>query len=226
MERLVKQGAGEDGIVLDFFAGSGSTAHAVLDLNNQYGGNRKFILVQLPEPTDRKDFPTIADITKERVRRVIKKLTQSRRDAEKTPELHLSVSASPRETDFGFKAFKLAESNFKPWNAGVSHEAAALEQQLEMHIDHIREGRTANDLLYEILLKSGFPLTTPVETLTLAGNSDNSDRVRNPVRVHDNMRLIWKEDPGQLQLILSKPGRHDAEEMIEYTEAVTSYCFL
>ena len=63
-----------DDIVLDFFAGSGTTAQAVLELNAQDGGNRKFILVQLPEPTDRKDFPTIADITKERVRRVIKKL--------------------------------------------------------------------------------------------------------------------------------------------------------
>ena len=61
-------------IVLDFFAGSGTTAHAVLDLNKQDGGNRKFILVQLPEPTGREDYPTIADITKERVRRVIKKL--------------------------------------------------------------------------------------------------------------------------------------------------------
>ena len=61
-------------IVLDFFAGSGTTAHAVLDLNKQDGGNRKFILVQLPEPTGREDYPTIAEITKERVRRVIKKL--------------------------------------------------------------------------------------------------------------------------------------------------------
>src|SRR2546425_9175348 len=59
---------------LDFFAGSATTGHAILDLNKEDGGNRKFILVQLPEPTERKDFPTIADITKERVRRVIKKL--------------------------------------------------------------------------------------------------------------------------------------------------------
>jgi adenine-specific DNA-methyltransferase len=57
------------------------------------------------------------------------------------------------------------------WNAAVSHDAGALEQQLELHIDHIRDGRTADDLLFEILLKSGFPLTTPVETLTLAGKT-------------------------------------------------------
>ena len=71
--------------------------------------------------------------------------------------------------DRGFRVFKLAESNFKPWNAQVSHDAPALERQLEMHVDHIREGRTADDILYEILLKSGFPLTTPVETITMAG---------------------------------------------------------
>ena len=69
-------------IILDFFAGSGTTAQAVLELNAQDGGNRKFILVQLPEPTGRKDFPTIADITKERVRRVIKKLSAA--EAEKS----------------------------------------------------------------------------------------------------------------------------------------------
>ena len=71
---LLQQVAANDDLILDFFAGSGTTAQAVLKLNAQDGGNRKFILVQLPEPTERKDFPTIADITKERVRRVIKKL--------------------------------------------------------------------------------------------------------------------------------------------------------
>jgi adenine-specific DNA-methyltransferase len=71
---LILQGMDCDGVVLDFFAGSGTTAHAVLDLNKQDGANRKFILVQLPEPTGRMDYPTVADITKERVRRVIQKL--------------------------------------------------------------------------------------------------------------------------------------------------------
>ncbi|MGH7491945.1 MAG: site-specific DNA-methyltransferase [bacterium] len=167
--RLIELAANKasDDIVLDFFAGSGTTGHAVLDLNNQDGGNRKFILVQLPEPTGRKDFLTIADITKERVRRVIQ---NSRRDAEKTPELNLSDSASPRENDLGFKVFKLAESNFKTWKANVeTGNTTALQEQLELHVDHIRERRTNDDILYEILLKSGYAPTTPVETLTLAG---------------------------------------------------------
>jgi len=153
-------------VVLDFFAGSGTTAHAVLDLNKQDGGNRKFILVQLPEPTNRQDYPTIADITKERVRRVIKKLNDE--DAGK-----LDLDGTKKQ-DRGFSVFKLAESNFKPWNAGLPYDAKALETQLELHIDHIRAGRHADDLLYEILLKSGFPLTTSVETLELTGKTVHS----------------------------------------------------
>ena len=150
-----------DDIVLDFFAGSGTTAHAVLDLNKQDGGKRKFILVQLPEPTGREDYPTIADITKERVRRVIAKLSD-----EDAGKLDLDGGTAP---DRGFRVFKLAESNFKPWNAQVAHDAQALEEQLDMHVDHVREGRSNEDLLYEILLKSGFSLTTPVDAVPMAG---------------------------------------------------------
>ena len=160
VRRMCELATGDDGCVLDFFAGSGTTAHAVLDLNKQDGGNRKFILVQLPEPTGREDYPTIADITKERVRRVIAKLNND--DAGK---LDLDGGAAP---DRGFRVFKLAESNFKPWNAQVAHDAQALEEQLDMHVDHVREGRSDEDLLYEILLKSGFPLTTPVDAVPMA----------------------------------------------------------
>jgi adenine-specific DNA-methyltransferase len=165
---LVRQGSRpeSDDIILDFFAGSGTTAHAVLDVNKQDGGNRKFILVQLPEPTEHKDYPTIADITKERVRRVIKKLNE-----EDSGKLELEDT---KPQDRGFRVFKLAESNFNPWNADVPHDAPMLGKQLDLHVDHIHEGRTADDLLYEILLKSGFPLTTPVEELNLAGKTVHS----------------------------------------------------
>ncbi|MDZ4854524.1 MAG: site-specific DNA-methyltransferase [Nitrospirota bacterium] len=151
----------ESDIVLDFFAGSGSTGHAVFEQNLQDCGNRRFILVQLPEPLPNPEtrLKTIADITKERVRRVIKKLNE-----EDGCKLDLE-GAKPQ--DRGFRIFKLAESNFRPWNADVPHDAPMLEKQLDLHIDHIRDGRTADDLLYEILLKSGFPLTTPVQKLTL-----------------------------------------------------------
>jgi adenine-specific DNA-methyltransferase len=161
LRRIVEIGSTSDGIVLDFFAGSGTTGHAVLDINRQDGGSRKFILVQLPEPTGRDDFKTIAEVTKERVRHVIKTFNE-----ENAGGLDLEGA---KKQDRGFRVFKLAESNFKTWDASKSDDAQQLEQQLEMHVDHLREGRTAPDFLYEILLKSGFPLTASVEKSSLGG---------------------------------------------------------
>lgn len=163
IERLIKQGTDGDGIVLDFFAGSGSTAEAVFQANRSDGGTRNFILVQLPERTERNDFPTIAEVTKERIRRAIKKFS-------KNGEGTLAFGET-ESTDHGFRVFKLAESNFTTWDAQVAHEPKALENQLEFHVDHIRDERTPDDILYELLLKSGFPLTTLVEKQTLAGKT-------------------------------------------------------
>ncbi|GIK09062.1 MAG: site-specific DNA-methyltransferase [Chloroflexi bacterium] len=157
----------ESPIVLDFFAGSGTTGHAVIEINKEDYGNRKFILVQLPEPCGKETesgkagYKTIADITKERVRRIIKKLND-----EEAGQLPMG-----NKQDRGFRVFKLAESNFKGWDASVPKDGSALAQQLELHIDHIREGRTSEDILYEVLLKSGFPLTTPVEKIELVGKA-------------------------------------------------------
>ena len=75
---------------------------------------------------------------------------------------------SEKYIDRGFRVFKLAESNFKPWNSEAPHEKDALTTQLELHIDHVRPDRSQLDLFYELLLKSGYPLTAPVEKLTLA----------------------------------------------------------
>jgi adenine-specific DNA-methyltransferase len=160
---LVKVMSENDDIILDFFAGSGTTAQAVLEVNEEDGGNRKFILVQLPEPTGRDDYPTISDMCKERVRRVIKKLDH---DAPKESSL---FGDSKPEQDRGFRVFKLSQSNFMPWDADGPRNAEELAHQLELHVDHILEGRTQEDILYEILLKSGFPLTVSVEELQLAG---------------------------------------------------------
>lgn len=169
---LADQASENNDIILDFFAGSGTTAHAVLDLNNKDSGHRKYILVQLPEACDKDSsafkagYKSIADITKERVRRVIAQL--NKKDGAKLP------GEEGDKQDRGFKVFKLAESNFKPWNAEAPQEAGALEKQLDLHVDHIREDRTADDLLYELLLKSGYPLTAPVEVLQLAGKQVHS----------------------------------------------------
>jgi adenine-specific DNA-methyltransferase len=80
------------------------------------------------------------------------------------------IPETETEHDLGFKFFKLDDSNFKPWDAEVPHESGALAQQLELYLDHVKEGRSNLDLLFEILIKRGFPLTTQVETLTLAGH--------------------------------------------------------
>ena len=153
-----------DDLVLDFFAGSGTTAQAILELNKEDGGNRKFILVQLPEPTGRKDFLTIAEITKERVRRVIAKMAK-----ENAGELALASGPQP---DRGFKVFKLAPSNFAVWDPSLAPaDAAGLAKQWEFSADNVRPGAQEQALLYELMLKCGLSLSSPVAVADAAGAS-------------------------------------------------------
>jgi adenine-specific DNA-methyltransferase len=152
----------KEDIVLDFFSGSAPTAHAVMDLNAQDGGNRKFIMVQLPEPCDEKSeaykagYKTIADIGKERIRRAGEKILQDNADKDDIENL-----------DIGFKVFKLSSSNIKPWDADFDN----LEETLLNIVDNIKEERTEDDVLYEILLKYGLDLTVPIEERQIAGKT-------------------------------------------------------
>lgn len=193
IQRMMQLAApvGEPYLVLDFFAGSGTTAQAVIELNKQDNCNRKFILVQLPESTGRTDFPTIADICKERVRRVITRLNKG--EEGKLPLGNEAIQ------DRGFKVFKLAPSNFKLWNGEQPKDAEQLAQQLELHIDHILPDRTQEDILAELLLKSGFPLTTKVEKLTLAGKTVFS--------VAEGAMLICLENELTLEVIKAMADR-------------------
>jgi adenine-specific DNA-methyltransferase len=151
---LIVRATKNDGLVLDFFAGSGTTAQAVLELNETDKGNRKFILVQLPEPTEQKNFPTIADIAKERVRRVIKKLNEA--DDGKL--------AMEEKQDRGFKVFKLSSSNFKVWDStSAPKDAAGLAEQLKLMAHNVEEGRPDEALLYELILKSNLPLSVKIQ---------------------------------------------------------------
>lgn len=158
IQRIVSIASGSNDIVMDFFAGSGTTGHAVMMQNEVDGGQRRYILVQLPEPLspDNKDQKvaadfcdklnrprTIAEITKERIRRTAKKM---REDA---PML---------EGDFGFRVFKLDKSNIRAWNPNP----ADLNQTLFDHQDHLADGRTETDVLYELLLKRGLDLCVPI----------------------------------------------------------------
>jgi adenine-specific DNA-methyltransferase len=165
--KLIKyvMGAETSGLILDFFGGSGTSAQAVLELNAQDGGNRKFILVQLPEPTERKDFPTIAEITKERVRRVMQKLASAKaqKQQDANEELKLRDVVPIHELDLGFKVFKLSSSNFKVWDAASApKEGAALAEQLKLIAHNVEGGRTDDALLYELVLKSNLPLTSKI----------------------------------------------------------------
>lgn len=182
----------EDGdYVLDFFGGSGSTAHAALKLNSKDGANRHFILVQLPEPIEpsspmfEKGCKTISDIAIERIRKSV---------------IALNEDKNEKKLDRGFKVFKLTDSNFKEWSQDTSKEA--LEKQLELHVDHVKHERTADDILYEILLKSGFPLTTKVETQKFGKQTVYS--------IAGGMLLVCLEDNLTLDLI-----KHIAEQKPE-----------
>ena len=175
----------KEDLVLDFFAGSGTTAHAVFDLNQQDHGNRRFILVQLPEKTDNLQYPTIAHITRDRVRRVIAKLQSAAEIPPNPPfakggttagDLFAEQQASNThpplqrggrgDLDLGFRAFKLDSSNFKIWQADAAPKTAQqLAEQLKLYVDNIQTGRSDQDRLYELVLKSGFPLSAKIEAV-------------------------------------------------------------
>lgn len=191
---FIEQGSCDNDLILDFFSGSATTAHAVLDLNKQDGGSRRFILVQLPEPCDENSeaykagFKTIAEIGKERIRRVINKIKEEK--AQPTVD---SLISEDKPLDLGFKVMKLASSNFKKWNKTTETTDEELLKTLDEMLDNIIDNRTQEDILYEILLKSGFELSTPVETLTLAGKTVYS--------VAERMMLICLEEKLTIEVI-------------------------
>jgi len=152
---LLKTSMGKGDMVLDFFAGSGTTAHAAMSLNAADGGNRRYIVVQLPEPTELKNYATIAEITKERLRRAGKKIR------EENPMF---------AGDLGFRVFKLASSNIQAWEP----DRERLAETLEASVDHLKTDRTESDILFELLLKLGLDLTVPIETRTIAGQQVHS----------------------------------------------------
>lgn len=149
-------------IVLDFFAGSATTAHAALYLGAEHGKRNPFIMVQLPELTEpgtkafEAGYKTISDVAKMRLRRVIEQYEGVRSLSE------------PVATDLGFKSIVLDRSNFKTWQ-GDADTFDESGKQLEMHVEHLSAESSAEDVLYELLLKAGFPLTTKVKTIEMAG---------------------------------------------------------
>jgi adenine-specific DNA-methyltransferase len=147
---LLKIIKSKNSIILDFFSGSSTTAHAVIKLNCEDEGNRKFIMNQLPESTDKKSeafkagYKTIADLGKERIRRAGEKIKSE---------------SNNKDLDIGFKVFKLDSSNLYKWNPDYNN----IEQTILDSPDNIVQGRTELDLVYEIMLKYGIDLTLAIE---------------------------------------------------------------
>ena len=189
IEDLVLIGSGKEDLVLDFFAGSGTTAHAVMAQNAKDGGNRKFILVQLPEQVDpesdaaKAGFKNIADITKERVRRAGKKIIE-----ESAGKLKLKGEDA---LDFGFRVLKLNESNIEDWN---SEEASKSPKDLmdALKTTRLKSGRSEQDVVFEVLVKYGIELTSSVEEQKVGKGS------------------VWKIAGGELIVVVA-PGLTNAD---------------
>ena len=153
VQRMLELYSNSDSIIMDFFSGSGTTAHAVMQLNAEDGGNRRYICVQLPEECDPKSeaakagFANIAEIAKERIRRAGSQISGSLKDNQ--------------SVDTGFKVFKLAESNFKRWQ---KPDLAQLGETLEIFTDTQVAHATPENMAYELLLRLGLPLTADVSS--------------------------------------------------------------
>jgi len=174
-------------IIIDFFAGSGTTAHAVLELNKEDNGNRKFICVQLPEVTAENSeafkagYKNICEIGKERIRRVITKIKEEQKQQK--------LSTDDKQ-DLGFKVFKLDRSNFKTWD-GFSKN---IQTTLTDNIEQIKKSTDKEAILYELLLKEGFSLTEDIKKLQI------SDKLVYSVNVDESKLLICLEDKLTLDL--------------------------
>lgn len=158
--RITEISSNGNDIILDFFSGSSTTAHAVMKLNAEDSGKRRFIMVQIPEQTPENSearkagYQTISQIGKERIRRAGKKILEENKDKEGIENL-----------DIGFKVFKLDYTNFKIWGANEENLKADL---IDM-VNPIKEDRSQEDVVYEILLKYGVDLTMPIEEIKING---------------------------------------------------------
>lgn len=159
-------------IVLDFFSGSATTAHAVMQLNAEDGGNRKFICVQLPELCDEKSeayktgYKNICEIGKERIRRAGKKILE-----EKGDQIAMG-DEDKKPLDIGFKVFKLDTSNLKLWDSTPiigDNQLEMFTERMNSMIDSIKDDRTDMDVVYEVMLKMGVPFDTAVQYIEVNG---------------------------------------------------------
>jgi len=173
IQRLVYISSNDNDIILDFFSGSATTAHAVMQLNAEDCGNRKFIMVQLPEKTDENSeaykagYKTISDIGKERIRRAGKKIHSEL----ETKTRQLKLEEEPVDTsklDIGFRVYKVDSSNMEDV---FYHPNELKQRQLSFFESNIKQDRTPGDLLTQVILDLGLELSLPIETKKMLGNT-------------------------------------------------------
>jgi adenine-specific DNA-methyltransferase len=203
---LLQLGTNKDSLVLDFFSGSGSLAHATMELNAIDNGARKHIQVQLPEPTDDKSeaakagYKTIADLSIDRIKKAGKRI-----------ETIYSSKLGEREVplDTGFKVFKLADSNFTKWRSGSDTNKDALQQHLLDIRESSNDAASEDDLLTEVLLKQGISLTTKhtydeVDGLSIWTVGDNvivaylNERIKPTL---DQLRAVAAKEPAKFIIL-------------------------
>ena len=203
IKQLISQVSNADDIILDFFSGSATTAHAVMQLNAEDGGNRRFILVQLPELCDEKSeaykagYKNICEIGKERIRRAGKKILEE--------HAQVTMEGDKQSLDVGFRVFKLDTSNLKTWDATPieDEQLDLLYQRMNTMIHRVKPERTDLDMIYEIMLKLGVPLTYTVTPFSI--NNKTVYGVGN-----DCLLLVCLAEDVQPE---------DVEQMIEYAPA-------
>lgn len=182
LERLIAIGtADNDDIVMDFFAGSCTTAHSVLKHNRIHATNIRFVMIQLPEvtlePSEAKKmgFGTVADIGKERIRRAIEEFSKDAHEPTKD-----DIRDEPE--DLGFRVFKLASSKFQTWHGVVSPTSQDYLAQMRGFGDPLFEGFDPQEIIWEVAVKEGYPLTSRVEKVAIESN--RVYRVTNPDTGH------------------------------------------
>jgi adenine-specific DNA-methyltransferase len=160
LRRIFTMADDREGLYMDFFGGSATTAQAIFELNRADGGNRRFVIVQLPEPIDSPQHSTIAEIGKERIRRVGSRM---KRDDAGTMNLSNLPTTDAPHVDLGFKVFRLSTSNYKSVILEKSDDPQDYVEQLGVSVDPLVKGWQHNNVIWEVALKEGYGLNTQVE---------------------------------------------------------------
>lgn len=166
IQHFIMLATNDNDIVMDFFSGSSTTAHSVIQLNSIDGGHRKFILVQLPELTNNKEYSTICDIGEERIRRAGKKIKEELIEKKNNAGMLNDDITDPDSLDIGFRVFKLDSSNM---NDVYYNPNQTQKNLLETTIDNIKLDRTGLDLLFQVMLELGVELSAKIEEKDILG---------------------------------------------------------